>query len=355
MNETERAAGDSIRGPKAALAHYADAQSLRQQLTPMRGSLVNQTWAVGRPPRFALQRVAPIFGDAENVRIEAIGRRLAAAGVGAPTLIRTDSGELSLEGDGGRHWRLLTWLPGTSHHLLPSAAHGKSAAALLARFHDALCGSPEGEALPVSHFHDTPARMATLEQILTQGRRASVAKGVDRLGVTILSAWREWQATAPAPPPRPGHGDLKLSNFLFDADRPLATALIDFDTLGRYGLDAELGDALRSWCNPTGEDTDRPGFETASFEAAVAGYLGQSQTIRADERALIVHGLGRIALELAARFLIDAVEDQYFAWNPAIAPSRRAHNLLRAKGQLALWHHIVEGRRQLEQLVRRYA
>jgi hypothetical protein len=47
-------------------------------------------------------------------------------------------------------------------------------------------------------------------------------------------------------------------------------------------------------------------------------------------------GLETVCIELAARFAVDAFDDRYFGWDPARFPSRRLHNLVRARGQLAL-------------------
>jgi hypothetical protein len=49
-----------------------------------------------------------------------------------------------------------------------------------------------------------------------------------------------------------------------------------------------------------------------------------------------VVGLETVCIELAARFAVDVFRDEYFGWDPARFPSRRAHNLVRARGQLAL-------------------
>jgi Ser/Thr protein kinase RdoA (MazF antagonist) len=334
--------------PEAALAHYANQLGPDPAPTPVAGSLVNRTWAVGSGPDFALQLLAPQFGDVENARIEAVSGLLAEAGVAAPRLVRTDDEALSVAGPDGRRWRLLRWIPGRIHQTVPSPAHARSAARLVARFHDALVSAPAVAALPVTDFHDTEARMARLSEALSES-----GDQIGQLGERILVAWRSLDDDQSLPR-RPGHGDLKISNVVFESDACCAVGLIDFDTLARYPLDAELGDAFRSWCNPAGEDTARPRLDLAIFEAVVAGYLGSSQSLTADEKAHLVAGFARIALELAARFLTDAVEDTYFAWNPEVAPSRSAHNLLRAEGQAVLAAEVVRRRAELEAIVRRY-
>ena len=50
------------------------------------------------------------------------------------------------------------------------------------------------------------------------------------------------------------HGDPKISNLMFARDSDRGLCLIDLDTLGPMPIALELGDALRSWCNPAAED-----------------------------------------------------------------------------------------------------
>ena len=72
----------------------------------------------------------------------------------------------------------------------------------------------------------------------------------------------------------------------------------------------------------------------------------------AEEREAIVGGVERIALELASRFCRDVFEDSYFGWSAARFPSRRAHNLFRARGQLSLAVSVRDQRAAAERAVR---
>ena len=99
----------------------------------------------------------------------------------------------------------------------------------------------------------------------------------------------------------------------------------------------ELGDAMRSWCNPAGEDATKAEFSLPIFAAAMAGYLPVAGALMSTgERGSIVAGLSTVCVELAARFCTDSIEDHYFGWDAARYPSRRAHNLVRSQGQLTL-------------------
>ena len=166
-------------------------------------------------------------------------------------------------------------------------------------------------------------------------------------------------ATARALPPlgdlprRHAHGDLKISNLLFRGDPPAAVALVDLDTLGRQTIAFELGDAMRSWCNPHPEDAGRARFDLEVFAAAMRGYRAAAAgLLSAAEQTAIVAGLETVCVELAARFCADVFEDRYFGWDPARFRSRRAHNLVRARGQLALGRDVAARRADALAVVR---
>jgi hypothetical protein len=65
----------------------------------------------------------------------------------------------------------------------------------------------------------------------------------------------------------------------------------------------------------------------------------------------VVRGLERITLELAARFGADALNECYFGWDPALAPARGEHNLMRAENQLTLARCIGKLRSELNLIV----
>jgi len=89
--------------------------------------------------------------------------------------------------------------------------------------------------------------------------------------------------------------------------------------------------------SPRGEDAGSAHFELPIFAAAIRGFRGVADPVcTAAERTSIVNGLETVCIELAARFAVDAFDDKYFGWDPARFPSRRVHNLVRARGQLAL-------------------
>ncbi|MSP55637.1 MAG: hypothetical protein EXR69_08550 [Myxococcales bacterium] len=313
--------------------------------TPDAG-LINRTLLAGEPPRFVVQRVSRIFGPAVHDDIEAVTAHLDRCGMVTPRLLPTDVGGLWARDAAGDVWRALTFVAGQTVHRLTEPAIAHAAGALVARFH----GATDSLDWDYRHVrpgaHNTPAHMLSLEGV------ASGASAAVDLAGEILEFWAGWQGALDLPG-RHAHGDLKISNLRFrgaGGDSPEGVCLLDLDTLSLLSIDVELGDALRSWCNPVGEDGMETYFDLRLFEAAMAGYQSV-RTLSGLERAAVVSGAERIALELASRFCRDAIEDCYFGWDVARFPSRVAHNLFRASGQLALARSVRRQRPAMERLL----
>ncbi len=298
------------------------------EIAPLAGGLINATYAVrvDGAPIAVLQRLHKIFGAAVNLDLDAVTTHLAAKGLTTPRLVRTRAGEASVG-----PWRALTWVDGETVHAVPDPRWAEAGGELVGRFHRAVADLRYDYQFTRAGVHDTVAHLATLRGLVDQAD----AEARD-LGHEILAAT---DALPPLPdvPRRHCHGDLKISNLLFTLPPPRGVALVDLDTLSLGTMTFELGDAMRSWCNPRGEDAGSVGFDLSIFAAAIRGFRAVADDIvTADERRAVVTGLETVCLELAARFAIDVVTDDYFGWDPARFASRRAHNLVRARGQLAL-------------------
>jgi hypothetical protein len=117
--------------------------------------------------------------------------------------------------------------------------------------------------------------------------------------------------------------------------------LIDWDTVGKMPWPIEMGDAFRSWCNPATEDMNSARFEVDLFEAALESYVSTAGFFWSQpERELLLEGIRIIPLELSARFLADALYENYFAFDSQKYPSRGAHNLARGRSQFMLFESI---------------
>jgi Ser/Thr protein kinase RdoA (MazF antagonist) len=311
------------------------------------GGLINTTYLAGQPTRWVVQRVNErIFRPEVHADIAAVTAHLAAGGMTTPRLVPTDAGEPCAVLPDGALWRVMTFVPGVTVHRVESPARAWEGGALVARFHAAVADLDWDYRHVRPGAHDTVAHMERLAA--TADAHADDGPDLHAIAEGILAGWRSWTGRLDLPT-RHAHGDLKISNLRFAPDGS-GCCLLDLDTLGRLSLDVELGDAWRSWCNPVGEDSTDARFDLACFEAAARGYLSVT-TPSAEEREALVAGIERICLELAARFCRDAWEDCYFGWNAARFPSRRAHNLHRAAGQLALARSVRAQKRDAERIL----
>jgi Ser/Thr protein kinase RdoA (MazF antagonist) len=301
-----------------------------------------------------LQRLHPVFGEAVHIDIEAVTTHLGARGLETPHLIRTRAGELwTRDGEAPtpRVWRAQSYVDGVTHHASRDAAVLESGAGLVAAFHRALADLRH-EFVHRRPLHDTPRHLANLEAALSSDRGRGDA-AAQALGGEVLRHAEGVRRDFEQLPKRIIHGDPKLSNVLFRRDAPeRALCMIDLDTVARGPLAYELGDALRSWCNPAGEDTSDIELAPSAVAAVLRGYARACPAgVSRDELGSALDGFETVSLELASRFAADVVVDQYWGWDATRFASRRDHNLLRARGQLALSKAVRAQRAALARVV----
>ncbi len=318
--------------------------------TPLREGLIHETYTVlDGEASYILQRMHPDFGAPVLANIERVTRRLRERGVRTLRLIPSRAGSRStMTSDGGR-WRLMTKLDGASRPACDSPELAAAAGALVAEFHSALNDFDERLEPLGFPFHDWDSHRSDLKDALRALPSHRLMKPVAELADELLSTPPEWDALG-ALPDRVVHGDLKFNNLLFveDDGRYQGHALIDLDTVGRRPLFVELGDAWRSWCNRSAEDTASPEIDLDVFRASIEHYLGaiRFQLERAELRSL-AFGIERISHELAIRFAADALRERHWTYDRSRYPGAGEHNLDRARAQWALCLAAREARGDL--------
>lgn len=325
------------------------------QVVPVPVGLINRTFQVTRPggvPQI-LQCVNPIFSPDVHDNIEAVTRHIATRGrLKTPELIRTQAGELYATND-GEIWRLMTYIDGVTYERVPSIETAEEAGLLLGKFHCALADLEHTFLGARVGVHDTQRHLRSVERALEEHCEHPRYDEVEPIARDILTLSR---ALSPLPDlaPRAVHGDPKISNLIFDRTTGAGISMIDLDTLSRMALPLELGDALRSWCNPSGEDHAEVEFSLPLFGAAVSGYARAALSgVLEAERSSIVVGTETIIIELAARFIADALNENYFGWDPSRFKSRGEHNQVRALGQLSLARSLFREHARAEETVLR--
>jgi Ser/Thr protein kinase RdoA (MazF antagonist) len=299
--------------------------------------LINPTWYVRARggAELVLQRLNSIFPAEVNLDIAAVTRHLAAKGLLTPTLVPSRDGKLWFEHDGAV-WRVLTRITGVTRDALESPAQAREAGRVLAEFHRGVADLEHEFLSKRLGVHDTGRHLRTLRDTLHEFHAHREFESVRPLAERVLAVAAELPAL-PAMPDRIVHGDPKISNVMFAARGDQALCLIDLDTLARMPVALELGDALRSWCNPATEDAAHARFVRPFYAAAVEGYAAAARGLLArEEWGAIAEGTLTITVELAARFCADALRERYFGWDERRYPSASAHNQARTRAQLAI-------------------
>lgn len=318
----------------------------RPTVTPSVDGAVHGTYVVtlqdSTDPAYVLQRMHSIFAPNVMEDIEAVCRYAKGHGFDALPVFEPVYGtrELVLH-DEGTWWRVMRYVDGSTHEMVPGTEYAYSAGLCIGTFHAAMQGftAPLVHALP--HFHDTQWVMENLRRVYAEAD-VSVQENCRDAVDFVLREYPVYLETVALQPVRLIHGDLKISNVRFAREGADVCALLDLDTLMYAPLAVEMGDALRSWCNPGGEDAKDPTFDRDLYDHALRGYhKGVGVVVTDDELHSVPHGVALITLELAARFLTDAIEERYFVHNTERYPTLRAQNLTRAQVQLALYRDMV--------------
>ena len=113
------------------------------------------------------------------------------------------------------------------------------------------------------------------------------------------------------------HGDPKVSNVMIDTRTGLAVSIVDLDTVKPGLVHYDIGDSLRSCCNPLGEDPGKPDevrFEPELCQALLRGYFSVAKGFLTEcDLEFIYDSIRLLAYELGVRFFCDYLEgDVYF-------------------------------------------
>ena len=253
-------------------------------------------------------------------------------------------------------WRMLSFVnDATSLDTVENPEHAHEVGRALGTFHQLIHDLPaERLADTLEGFHITPGYLtaydATLEQ--HQGNRCETSQWCEAFVAERrdLASVLEDAKAAGRLQLRPIHGDPKVNNVMVCANSGKAVALVDLDTVKPGLIHYDIGDCLRSGCNPLGEETldvDAVRFDLALCRAMLGGYLSEGRAfLTPADIDHLFDAIRLIPFELGLRFFSD-----HLAGNVYFKARHPEHNLDRARVQFRLVESIEAQEPQIRSLI----
>lgn len=305
----------------------------------------------------------------ENVRVltEHVHRKLEAQSELAdriwqiPRVIPSKGGADYFVDDGGQYWRAMTLIASaTAYETTQSVEHATEVGTVLGHFHmliSDLDPSRLHDTLP--GFHVTPTYMRKYRGTLeTERARALLGTSAEARRLALFITDREPLADVLQHALDRGelalrliHGDPKVTNVMIDDFTGKGTSIIDLDTCKPGLIHYDFGDALRSVCNPRGEDVENLSnvyFDVDLCQAFVRGYMKSAcGFLTAGDYRYLFDSIRLLSFELGLRFFED-----YLAGNVYFKVAHPEQNLRRARVQFKLCESIEARESQIRAVLK---
>jgi Ser/Thr protein kinase RdoA (MazF antagonist) len=261
-----------------------------------------------------------------------------------PKVLLTQEGrDIWLDPDGS-FWRAISFIENSqSFDTISNFDQAHEVGYALGIFHTLLSDLPPNRLSDtLEGFHITPCYLRHYEEVLSKyhAKKSPEVKHCLQF-VSGRNTWAHILENAKAQGRvrlRPIHGDPKVNNIMMDIATGQAVSIVDLDTVKPGLVQYDIGDCLRSGCNPLGEETEqeRVSFDTDICKAILQGYLSIAQKFLTEsDFSYIYDSIRLIAFELGLRFFTD-----YLEGNAYFRVRYPEHNLARALVQFRLTESI---------------
>ncbi|MEM9163201.1 MAG: aminoglycoside phosphotransferase family protein [Cyanobacteria bacterium P01_F01_bin.4] len=312
----------------------------------------HQPWA----PHFVLQQLntavfqqpAAVMGNLRMVS-EHVRQRLVHSPPSrrweVPRVLHTPSGQDHWLEPGGNFWRAISFIPNTTTlETLETETQAWEVGCGLGMFHSLVSDLPPQQlADTLPGFHITPRYLDQYRAVLAHATPTDAPEV--RYCLDFIRDRKPWAGVLERAkqtghlPLRLMHGDPKINNVLFDAVTQQAISLIDLDTIKPGLVHYDIGDCLRSGCNPWGEETaqwEQVQFQTDLCKAVLQGYSTIAQGfLTTSDYAYLYDAIRLLPFELGLRFFTD-----YLAGDIYFKTRYPEHNLIRSLVQFKLTESI---------------
>ncbi|MFN6461666.1 MAG: phosphotransferase enzyme family protein [Nostoc sp. DedVER02] len=274
-----------------------------------------------------------------------------------PRVLLTKDAEDHFQDADGCFWRAISFIEGSqSFDTMGDRLQAQEIGYALGMFHNLISDlPPEKLADTLEGFHITPLYLQHYQEALakTSARQSAEVNYClqfvsDRQGFAHILENAKAEGKLPL---RLMHGDPKINNVMFDIVTQQAVSVIDLDTVKPGLVHYDIGDCLRSGCNPAGEETENwksVYFDTDLCQGILQGYLSVAKAfLTENDYAYIYDAIRLIAFELGLRFFAD-----YLAGNTYFKIKHPEHNLARAIVQFKLTESIESQKTQICNIIK---
>lgn len=311
---------------------------------------IHQTYKLVGRKSFILQRISTnVFTEpasiASNIRIAADYLRSVDPDFFFLTPVKTITGEDMAYDDEGFPWRLYPYIENSfALGYVGNEEHAFLAAAAFGRLTRKLNGvSISLFKTVIDRFHDLSWRWQQFEQALGTNRRDRLAQAADTIEACrsfrpIVDEYEDLVRSGKLVL-RITHNDAKISNVLFDSTTGAAICPIDLDTLMPGYFIYDVGDMVRTFVSPVGEEERDLSYVTVRqdiYDGLIRGYLSEMNDVLTSAEKDAIHFAGRMMTYIMAlRMLTDYLNgDVYYVTR------YEDQNLVRSKNQVKLLQEL---------------
>ena len=262
-----------------------------------------------------------------------------------PGILTTKDGQDFWQDLDGSCWRAISYIENSrSFDTVREIDHAREVGCALGMFHSLISDlSPDRLEDTLEGFHITPRYLQQYKDVISE----CSADNSDEINycmrfVNKRTALADVLEDAKAQGKlclRPIHGDPKVDNIMIDNATGHAISIVDLDTVKPGLVHYDIGDCMRSGCNPLGEETEQ--FDTVFFDpdlckAILRGYVSIANGfLSGNDYDYMYDAIRLMSFELGMRFFTD-----YLAGNVYFKAKHQKHNLFRALVQFRLTESI---------------
>lgn len=305
----------------------------------------------GRDVKYVLQLVNQrVFRYPEevmdNLRIisDHVTEKLGSEGAGQARfditrIIRTRSGRDFYRDEDGNVWRLLTFIEhARAYETVQGLWHAEECGRTLGRFLDLVSDVDVSKIKEtIAGYHVTSNYLRLYDEAPKDGAPKEMLEFVEKHRRDICEL--EEAERAGILKKRLIHGDPRINNIMIDERTGRGVAMIDLDTSSAGLVQMDVGDAIRSICNPAGEDAQflrDVTFRSDVYAAFMRGFYEMTDHfLTREDKEYMRKAVKILPFELGLRFFTDHLNgDRYFK------VQHRGQNLRRAMGQFKLFELV---------------